>query len=183
LFIVSEWEPRLSTVEAKNFLFIFRCISKFCSSNDLEISILPRYANKDLEFRFEKEFYDSIPNFKFNIAFKDSDLSNYSTADNGFGVVFFFSTLGYEIGARNQVPVVSISFRAKVEKNSYRTFGWPADLKLPIKGVCDEISEESILGTLETLHSGGIGIEIFKRLCVMDQGNDIFRKFLARYLD
>ena len=130
----------------------------------------------------EKAFYNSFPNNDFQFASKESDLSNYSNVSNGFGVVFFFSSLGYEIGIRNQVPVVSLSFRAEFEANSNRIFGWPAELDQPIKGVCVEMAEGAIFETLETLCVGGIGIDTFSKLCVLDEGNLVFRNFLADLL-
>jgi surface carbohydrate biosynthesis protein len=182
LFVISEWEPNTPEKELNIFHFLIRLFHNFCIKNGLNLIILPRFRLNDKEFVAEKEFYESIELVALKVAEKYTDLGNYNLTRGGFGVVFFFSTLGYELGARGEIPIVCISYGAKFESNPNRIFGWLGRIPQTTKGVCTDLTEQAIMKTLHDLYSGGISQDLFRLICVVDPENRVFKNFLKSEL-
>ncbi|CAN1645454.1 hypothetical protein MCERH3_01333 [Candidatus Nanopelagicaceae bacterium] len=183
LYLISEWEPNTNHEELSIVRSIIEVIHLFCYKNSLELRVLPRFRGCDSSWEGERIFFDSIGISKIEVQEKISDLDNYKLCSEAVGVVFFYSTLGYELGVRGETPICCINFRAQFENNPNRHFGWPSPHFSRIKGLTNEPTKSEIMKVLEELLLGGIDQKIFKSLLNYDPDNLIFKSFLKNKLN
>jgi surface carbohydrate biosynthesis protein len=183
LYLVSEWEgsisdPRALAAQEK----IITYCQQFCVNQAIILKILLRHETKHSNYEEEIEFYSRVCAGKVEFVSKENKNTNYNSMVNTYGVVFFSSTLGYELALNLNLAVVCISFRATYLNLPKESFGWPIVKDSCGLGFTNVLTYEEVSRVLNDLKQGGISKNLRSKLLASDPSNTTFKAYLEKKL-